>query len=324
MTRQIIRIDEEICDGCGECVPNCPEGALRIVDGKARLVGDLLCDGLGACIGNCPRGAIEVETRDAEPYDEEQVMRSMIPQGAPVVIAHLQHLLDHGEDGFFRRAVAVLHGTSFEGKADVQAFLMRSRSGAAAAGPAAHADSPAAAVPARAEAAPSSAPGPVFSGCPGSMARHFEAANGGGRTAEAASKAKEPADADVPSELTQWPVQMHLMNPAASHFRGSDFVLAADCTAFALGGFHGRILAGKKLGIACPKLDQGLDVYREKIRVLIDEAQIDTLTVAVMEVPCCGGLLRIAKEAAAEAKRKVPIRRIVVGVEGEVLSQDWI
>ncbi len=95
MKRQIIKIDEGKCNGCGLCVPDCPEGALQIIDGKARLVGELLCDGLGACIGNCPEGAITVEEREAEAYDEKKVIENVVKSGEKVIAAHLKHLKDH-------------------------------------------------------------------------------------------------------------------------------------------------------------------------------------------------------------------------------------
>ena len=95
MKRQIIKIDESKCTGCELCVTSCPEGALKVIDGKARLVGEILCDGLGACIGNCPEGAITIEEREAEPYDEVKVLEQIIPQGAAVLAAHLAHLRDH-------------------------------------------------------------------------------------------------------------------------------------------------------------------------------------------------------------------------------------
>jgi len=100
MKRDIVKIDEDLCDGCGECVPNCHEGALQIIDGKARLISDLMCDGLGACLGFCPQGAITIEQRDAEPYDEVKVMTDMVTKGKNVVVAHLKHLKDHGEKSF--------------------------------------------------------------------------------------------------------------------------------------------------------------------------------------------------------------------------------
>jgi hypothetical protein len=136
-----------------------------------------------------------------------------------------------------------------------------------------------------------------------------------------------PAEASTdsrPSALTHWPVQLHLMSPSAPHYQGADVLLAADCTAFALGDFHKDFLKGRKLAIACPKLDEGQEVYLEKIRALIDEAKINTLTVVIMQVPCCGGLLHLAQEAASKASRKVPIKCVVVGLQGAVLREEWV
>lgn len=114
MKRKIIRIDDKICNGCGQCLPNCPEGALQIIDGKARLVSDLFCDGLGACIGTCPLGAIAVEEREAEPYDERRVMAGIIPQGENVIRAHLEHLRAHKQTAFLEQALAVLRENGIE------------------------------------------------------------------------------------------------------------------------------------------------------------------------------------------------------------------
>ncbi len=106
--REIIRIDEEKCTGCGDCIPNCPEGALQIIDGKARLVSDLFCDGLGACIGHCPEGAITVEEREAAPYDERAVMKNIVKHGRNTIAAHLKHLKEHGADDYYDEAIAFL------------------------------------------------------------------------------------------------------------------------------------------------------------------------------------------------------------------------
>lgn len=113
-TRAIIHIDEEKCNGCGLCIPNCPEGALQVIDGKARLINDLFCDGLGACLGHCPTGAIRVEQREAEPYDEVKVMANIVRQGANTIAAHLTHLQDHGEDELYAQALAYLGAQGIE------------------------------------------------------------------------------------------------------------------------------------------------------------------------------------------------------------------
>ena len=151
-------------------------------------------------------------------------------------------------------------------------------------------------------------------GCPGSATMTFAQVDETGRAHDGAR----------PSRLGHWPVQMHLISPNAPHYRGSDLLLVADCVAYCLGDFHKDYLGGKTLAIACPKLDEGQDVYEEKIRLLIDEAKINTLTVMIMQVPCCGGLLQLAKSAAAKAQRKIPIKNIVVGLQGQILKEEWV
>ena len=106
--RKIINIDTEKCNGCGLCIPNCPEGALQVIDGKARLVSDLFCDGLGACIGHCPQGAINIEEREAETYDEKKVMENIVKHGKNTIIAHLKHLKDHNEFAYLKVAMDYL------------------------------------------------------------------------------------------------------------------------------------------------------------------------------------------------------------------------
>ncbi|MEW5815463.1 MAG: 4Fe-4S ferredoxin [Spirochaetota bacterium] len=155
-----------------------------------------------------------------------------------------------------------------------------------------------------------------FSGCPGSRTldlREKEADNG-----------QESSVAAVKSELRQWPIQLHLVNPMAPYFQGADVILTADCVAYAFGGFHSEYLKGKTIAIACPKLDDGQEVYTEKIRAWIDEAQINTLTVITMEVPCCGGLLQMAMDAASKAERKVPVKNIIIGLKGDKLQERWV
>lgn len=286
MKRTIIKIDEDKCNGCGMCVSGCHEGALQIIDDKARLISDLFCDGLGACIGECPVGAIVLEEREAEPYDEAIVMERMIEKGEKTILAHLKHLKDHNEMGFFNQGVEYLRQNNIQINLTsimepIQTNQHHHQGG----------------------------------GCPGSREMQFN---------KPTAPPVAESTANQPSELTQWPVQLHLLNPNAGYLQGADMLLAADCTAFALGGFHGKLLKGKSLAIACPKLDSNKESYVEKITTMIDDAKINTLTVAIMEVPCCGGLLQIAKMAMANASRKIPMKLIVVGIQGEIISDEWV
>jgi len=154
-----------------------------------------------------------------------------------------------------------------------------------------------------------------FEGCPGSRMMSFNSSNENDKGATVEK---------IKSQLAQWPIQMHLINPAAPYYQRADVLLTADCVAYALGDFHREYMKDKSIAIACPKLDQGQDIYLEKIKAWIDEAKINTLTVLIMQVPCCGGLLNLAQQAADAAKRKVPIKYVVVGVQGEILQEEWV
>jgi ferredoxin len=284
MKRKIIRIDEEKCDGCGACIPNCPEGALKIIDGKARLVGEIMCDGLGACVGRCPVGAITIEEREAAEYDERQVMAHIAKIGPTAVQDHLMHLKEHGEHALLAQALAFLKET----QPTVSSAQKAAR--------------------------PLDFGLPRSSGCPGSRSMSFAPV-----LALATTMRKESGTPRA-SALRHWPVQLHLISPRAAHYQGSDLLLAADCVPFAMANFHEDYLSGKTLAIACPKLDEGQEVYREKLTALVDEAQINSLTVITMQVPCCSGLVRLAQAAVAAAHRKIPVQSIVISLQGEVLS----
>lgn len=151
-------------------------------------------------------------------------------------------------------------------------------------------------------------------GCPGSRMFDFRAKDG----------AQEEATGVLKSHLQQWPIQLHLVSPAAPYYQGADVLLTADCVAYALGGFHRDFLNGKSIAIACPKLDQGQDVYVEKIKSWFEDAKINTLTVMIMQVPCCSGLLNLAQEALKKSERKVPVKYLVVGLQGEILQEEWV
>jgi len=278
--RTIISIDEDKCNGCGLCIPNCPEGAMQLIDGKARLISDLFCDGLGACVGYCPEGAITLTEREAEPYDEAKTMGNIARQGAGTIKAHLEHLSSHGEKGFLAQALAWL---TQEGIPVPQGFSAQ---------------------PAPAHASARGAAAPVAD-----------------RAATAVAEPPAPAG----SALTNWPIQLHLLSPMAPRFQGADVLLSADCVAHAVGNFHSSMLQGRTLAIACPKLDEGQEVYREKITAMIDHAQIASLTVAMMQVPCCRGLLAVAQKARDQARRKIPLKAVIVAIDdGRILMEQEV
>ena len=240
-TRKIIEINEVLCNGCGKCILACAEGALRLVDGKAKLVGDILCDGLGACIGDCPTGALTIIEREADAFDEEAV------------------------------------------KERIDA--------------------------ARPTAAPAMA-----CGCPSSMAMTL----GTGPRAEASAP-----DDGRPSMLGHWPVKLQLLSPQAPYLKGSDMLLLADCCAAACPGLHERLLRGRTVAMACPKLD---DVNRHIVRLgeILSQAAPRSLTVAHMEVPCCTGLVHAAVRAVEASGVDIPLRHVVISRQGEVLAEEEI
>lgn len=305
MKRTIIKIDEELCNGCGLCVPNCHEGALQIIDNKARLISDLFCDGLGACIGHCPEGAITLEEREAEPYDEVKVMELMVPKGRNTILAHLEHLKDHNETELLQQAINYIKVNNIDMSPKEESH-----------------NTPIPAMAAfeslrDAQKASSHSHDTHGGGCPGSRAMSFDIDM---------EKVNSPTSgvAEAPSELRQWPVQLHLLNPMAGYFKNADVVLAADCVAFAMGNFHNRFLKGKTIAIACPKLDSNKEVYVQKLTAMIDNSLINTLHVVTMEVPCCSGLVQMASIAREQASRNIPIKKTVVSIQGDVMSEVWV
>jgi ferredoxin len=252
-----------------------------------------MCDGLGACIGHCPQGAITIEKREAEPYDEKKVMEAMVPKGKNTVAAHIRHLSEHNEKGYLKEAREYLYAHEQEIPFAIAGLVTEEVKKPFTSFHAVMHNS---------------------GGCPGSRTVSF----GGSEEKEEGREFSYGR-----SELRQWPVQMHLVNVNAPYFRNADLLLAADCTAFAMGDFH-RHLKGKVLVIACPKLDTGKEIYIEKMTALIETAMINTVTVMIMEVPCCRGLLQIVMAAKAAAKRNVPVKVIVTGIEGNVVSENWV
>jgi NAD-dependent dihydropyrimidine dehydrogenase PreA subunit len=293
MKRKIITIDKKKCNGCGLCIPNCPEGALQIIDGKARLISDLFCDGLGACIGTCPEGAITIEEREAEPYDEWKVMDNVIEGGTNVIKAHLKHLKDHGQQEFYDQAIEYLteKGITMPEDTPGKTIII-----------------------------------PPSDGCPG-MKMLFKQKEAGGcpgtqtkdRTDEK-DDLKERKPGKRPSALRQWPVQLHLLNPRAPYFNNADLLVAADCVAFTLNGFHEQYLEGKTLVIFCPKLDDSYEQYVEKLTEILAGNAVKSIAVVRMEVPCCGGTSAIVDAALQKSGKDIPRKEVIVSLTGEVIT----
>lgn len=276
MKRQIIKIDDDKCNGCGQCIPGCPEGALQLIDGKARLISDLFCDGLGACIGECPIGAIDIEEREAEPYNEGRVMENIIKQGPATIEAHLMHLKDHGETTLLNEAIDILKKKNIQVPESIEKSSASENS--------------------------------LKCGCPGSMAREIKT-----------EKTGKSENVNLSSELSQWPIQLHLINPAAQYFKDADIVIAADCVPFSFANFHQRFLKGKKLIILCPKLDKDIDVYIEKLTELFKNQNVKSITIVHMEVPCCFGVGKIVEEAMRRSGKSLILKDYTISISGEII-----
>lgn len=240
--RKIIKIDEELCNGCGLCVPDCAEGSLRIVDGKARLVADKLCDGLGACLGSCPTGALTIVEREADEFDEEAVH---------------QFLADTTKE---RPALARPHG----------------------------------------------------SGCPSARLQTFEAVT-------PCQLADMPA-AQSGSALSHWPIQIRLIPPTAPFLDNCDLLVAADCTAVAYAGLQQDFLAGRVVMMGCPKFDDQ-QLYVDRFTEIFRTRQLRSLTILIMEVPCCHAMLRIVRQAWDAVKPEVPVRQVVISTRGDIKEE---
>jgi len=234
--RKIVRIDEEKCNGCGACVPACAEGALQIIDGKAKLISETYCDGLGACLGECPQGAITIEERTAEHFDEEATK------------LHLEK-----ENQTMEKLPC---------------------------------------------------------GCPSATVTQFERQE----TTEVA-----PIEAtNQQSMLSHWPVQLTLVPPTAPFLQGTDLVLAADCVPFAYAEFHRDFLRDHSLLVACPKLDD-FQAHLEKLADILRQSPVKSLTVAHMEVPCCSGLVYMAKQAMHLSGKDIPFKEVTVSIKGDLM-----
>ena len=235
--RKIIEINEELCNGCGQCVPSCAEGALKIVDGKARLVKEIYCDGLGACLGECPTGALKVTEREAEDFDEKAVEE------------HLKELVPPQELK-------------------------------------------------------------MASGCPSTQIRTFETPG-----------AYSSNSGRAVSELSHWPVQIRLVPPNATFLRGSDLLVASDCTAVSSPNFHRDYIKGRAVVIGCPKFDDTYE-YIRRFADIFKTSNVKSVGVLVMDVPCCSAMPSIVQQGMERAGKNIPMETITISSRGEVLSRE--
>ncbi len=264
--RQIIKIDEDKCNGCGLCVTGCHEGALQIIDGKAKLVNESFCDGFGDCIGECPTGALVIEEREAREFDLDATaehVRSLRGDDAVKDMIKSQEVHEEKEV-----KVATDHNGGCPG----------SRM--------------------RVITKPSS-------GCPGSQ---MKVMNGGTNDNESE---------ELESELQHWPVQIHLLSATAPYFKNADLLITADCVPVAYANYHQKLLKGRTVAMGCPKLDDG-EAYLTKLTSIIANNDIKSITVARMEVPCCGGMVRIVEEAVKTAESDLEVEVVNIGVNGRV------
>ena len=235
--RKIVTIDEEKCNGCGNCILACAEGALQIIDGKAKLISEKYCDGLGACLGECPQDAIIIEERTADEFDEEAV---------ELHLEEKEHITEE-----------------------------------------------------------------LPCGCSSAMVTQFDR--------QEAPRAVREETVDQQSMLSHWPVQLTLVPPTAPFLQGADLVLAADCVPFAYAGFHQDFLRDHSLLVACPKLDD-FQAHLKKLTDILSHSQVKSLTLAHMEVPCCYGLVHMAKQAIQLSGKDIPFKEVTIGIKGDLIA----
>ncbi len=250
MKRKIITINDELCDGCGNCVSACSEGALEIVGGKARLVKEDFCDGFGDCIGGCPTGALVIEERESKPFD---------------IGATKEYLLQtKGNEAVWRMEESQKKHESKERQ-------------------------------------------PLPCGCPGSMAQVLAITE----------HVTKPGHQSLEPQLRNWPVQIHLLPVKAPYYREADLLVAADCCAYAYAGFHSDFIQGHTLAIGCPKLDNA-EAYKEKLAAIISENDVRSVDIAYMEVPCCGGLVKLVEEAVKQSGKCISVKKTKIGIKGQI------
>lgn len=243
--RKIIHIDDELCDGCGLCVPACAEGAIEVRDGKAHVVAESFCDGLGACLGECPTGALTIVEREADDFDEAAVEAYLKEKQPP------------------EKPSAKIHAA----------------------------------------------------GCPSTELQTFIPASS---SREAGGKR---APATTVSSLSHWPVQINLVPPTAPFLKGADLLVVSDCVPVAFPRLHADFLPEKAVLMGCPKFDD-VEAYIHNFTDIFKTANVKSVTILSMEVPCCSSLSIIVKKAMAAAEKKIPSEEVIISTRGEILKRE--
>jgi len=273
MKRRIVSIDTEKCNGCGQCVKACAEGAIELFAGKARLVAERYCDGLAACLGECPQGAISMIEREADDFDPQAVER------------YLSHTTNH----------------KFQ--------LTNSKSGKNAKKLKSHQDS-------------GNPQPPTFnlqsgdrdtlpSGCPSTQLQMFQAPSGCAEEQRTGSRQQ--------SALTHWPVQIKLVPPTAAFLKNADLLVVSDCVPVAYPNFHRDFVKGRVVMMGCPKFDD-IDEYINKFSQVFKTAGLNSITIAIMEVPCCSKMPLIIKKAMELAGKSIPTESVVINARGNIMK----
>ncbi len=263
MKRKIIKIDEKLCNGCGDCIIGCSEGALQLIDGKAKLVKEDFCDGFGDCVGTCPTGALTIEEREAADFDINGVKN------------HLEQT--QGKKAVMKMEQAQKRHETRKNKPQNHTI-------------------------------------PASGGCPGMKMRIKD------KSQKPQPNSSGGPSRMIPSELAQWPVQLHLVHPQAPYFKNSELVILSTCSPVASADVHWRYLKGRSVVIACPKLDK-TEPYEDKLAMILEETTIPKVIIVRMEVPCCGGLTMITANAVEKSGRKdLKVEEHVISLDGALIE----
>jgi Fe-S-cluster-containing hydrogenase component 2 len=253
MVRKIISINEDLCNGCGECVIGCSEGAIEIINGKAKLVKEEFCDGFGDCLGECPTGAITIHEKESNPFSIELTKEHLLKTKGVEAVWKMEDAMERHE---IKENNGHTHG-----------------------------------------------------GCPSS------------KPIRISPLADSEENKSVESKLRNWPVQIHLVPVSAPYYKNANLLIAADCCSFAYGNFHSEFIKDHITMIGCPKLDN-VNIYLPKLTQIFRDNDINSVSVAFMEVPCCMGIVNLVENAIRQSGKNIPVTKVQIGVRGDIIGKN--